>query len=220
MKTEIKKNKGIIKIIIAFAGITVSCLAYGQEAITMGINDIKASSEAINRAVTFGEDVYLGRREGDGFLRIEGMNFKEGIIEADIKGSNTPQQSFVGIAFHGTDDDNYDAIYFRPFNFQNPKRKSNSVQYIAHPTFTWDKLRTDSPGNYESEVNADLDPDDWFHVRIHIRQSRVDVYVNDKDKPTLSVNKLSSTEAGWIGFWTGNFSDGWFRNLKVIPLII
>lgn len=213
----IKKNNRLIAISLVMVLFFIAELAYGQKPISLNAANIKAHSETVNRDASFqGEEIYLAKREGNGFLRIKGLNFNEGLIEADIKGSNTPQQSFVGIAFNGGDDETYEAIYFRPFNFNNPERKSHSVQYISHPTFTWEKLRNDSPGKYEAMLNLKVDPDDWFHVRIHVKPTTVDVYINNNKEPTLRVNRISPREAGWLGFWTGNFSDGWFKNLTII----
>jgi len=216
MKTILENNKEVTKLIALFMSIFGLSIAYAQDSITLDAKVIQTRSVAINRTVTFERnDIYLTAKEGDGYLRINGVNFRQGIIEADIKGSNTPQRSFVGIAFHGSNDQTFEAVYFRPFNFENQERKSHSVQYIAHPTYTWNKLRSDSPGKYEAALNMDIKPDDWFHVRIHVKESTVDVYINDGNVPTLSVDRLSKTDAGWVGFWTGNSSDGWFRNIKL-----
>ncbi len=190
--------------------------AFGQESKSFSISEIKSTSEEFNRAVNYGDHIYLGRAANDGFLKISGINFKNGVIEADVKGSDTPQQSFVGIAFHGADNETYEAVYFRPFNFRNPERSGNSVQYIAHPEYPWQKLRTENPGQYESKLNQDLDPDEWFHVRLQILDSEVKVFVNDYEQPTLTVQRLNNNSGGWIGFWVGNSSDGWFKNLKII----
>jgi len=48
---------------------------------------------------------------------VKGVEFSNGTIELDIRGKDLFQQSFVGIAFHGVDNETYDGIYFRPFNF-------------------------------------------------------------------------------------------------------
>jgi hypothetical protein len=52
------------------------------------------------------------------------------------------------MALHGVDGATYDAIYFRPFIFrtEDPARRLRAVQYIPHPTYTWNKLRAENPG--------------------------------------------------------------------------
>lgn len=175
------------------------------------------NTRVVNRMVSFKDDIYLKEAAGDGFLQIKDLVFKNGTIEADIKGSNTPQHSFVGIAFHGQDSRTYDVIYFRPFNFLNPERKTHSVQYIAHPTYTWDKLRAENPGKYEAALQETVDPDEWFHVRIEVDFPHVTVYVNAQQTASLAVRQLSKGKAGWLGFWVGNMSDGHFKNLRITP---
>lgn len=213
---NMKTQMHFVRFVFWLAGVAFTFTAVGQgHSGYLSLPQIEANSELINREATFGNEIYLDKVEGNGFLRIKDVRFKNGTIEADIKGSNTPQQSFVGIAFHGRDDKTYDAIYLRPFNFKNPERKSHSIQYISHPTYTWEKLRSESLGKYESELNVEVDPNDWFRVRIEINFPEVHVYIDDSKEATLSVTQLSSRSEGWIGFWVGHYSDGWFRNLKV-----
>ncbi|WP_134091188.1 family 16 glycoside hydrolase [Olivibacter sp. XZL3] len=176
----------------------------------------RAQTFVYNRKATFtANEVHLDKRPGDGHLRFDSLSFSNGTIELDIKGKNAFQESFVGVAFHGVNDSTYDAVYFRPFNFQNPERKDHSVQYVAHDHYTWDKLRRDSPGKYEASLPENLDPNKWFHVRIVIEHPNIAVYVEDSAQPALKVEQLSSAKTGWLGLWVGNNSDGFFKNIKV-----
>jgi hypothetical protein len=129
------------------------------------------------------------------------------------------QQSFVGVAFHGVDDTTYDAIYFRPFNFraEDPARRLRAVQYISHPTYTWQKLRAEHPGRYEQPVSPVPDPNAWFHVRVSVAGPKVSVFVNDAREPSLVVDQLSDRKKGLVGLWVGNNSGGDFANLAIIP---
>jgi len=163
--------------------------------------------------------VHLDARDGDGFAWLIGSAFTEGRIDVDLRGANKPGQSFVGIAFRGVDDTTFDAVYFRPFNFKNPEipRRARAVQYISHPQFTWEKLRADSPGQYEAAVSPVPDPDDWFHARIVVQGRQVSVFVNGAVTPSLVVNQLSDRRSGLIGLWAGNGSDGDFANLEISP---
>jgi hypothetical protein len=162
------------------------------------------------------EEVYLNSKPNDGLLWFKGLDFRNGKIELDIKGRDKQGMSFVGIAFHGINDSTYDAIYFRAFNFKNQKRNGHSVQYIAHPKYTWYKLREEHPNKFENRVSPVPEPNDWFHVTIIVEFPVVKVFVNNASKPTLEIKQLSNQKEGWVGFWVGNNSDGYFRNLKVI----
>jgi hypothetical protein len=169
----------------------------------------------VNRKMNFGDDVSFNRKPGDGLLILKDFSFRNGKIELDIRGKDEQGISFVGFAFHGLNDSTYDAVYFRPFNFKNPERNSHSVQYISHPENTWFKLREKHPGIYENTVLPVPEPNEWFHATIVIEYPNVNVFVNNSDKSTLSISQLSERKEGWLGFWVGNNSEGWFKNLKI-----
>ncbi len=168
-----------------------------------------------NRGVNFDSLVYMDRKLGDGVLWYKNFNFGNGKIELDIKGKNEQGRSFVGFAFHGQNDSTYDAVYFRPFNFLNPTNNNHSVQYISHPVNTWSKLRQASPGKYENVINPFPDPNGWFHATILVEYPLVKVFVNNSKEPSLTITQLSKFKEGTIGFWVGNNSEGFFKNLKI-----
>ncbi len=161
----------------------------------------------------------LSENQGDGLAYVQGIEFANGTIELDIKGKDVQQQSFVGVAFHGVDGTTYDAIYFRPFNFkaEDPARRIRAVQYISHPTYTWQKLRAEHPGKYEKAVDPVPDPNAWFHARVVVASPKVSVYVGEAKEPCLVIDQLSDRKKGLIGLWVGNTSSGDFANLKISP---
>ncbi len=168
-----------------------------------------------NREIIVDDVVHLDAKPGDGVLWLKEAIIANASIELDIKGEDARGRSFVGLAFHGLNDSTYDVVYFRPFNFESAQRKTHSVQYISHPEFTWHKLREEHPEMYENLVIPVPDPNDWFHVRIEVDYPEVKAYVNNADEPSLIVKQLSSRKEGWIGFWVGHNSEGWFKNLKI-----
>lgn len=175
-----------------------------------------------NRTLTsFQEKPYkavrLSEKEAEGIAYIKDVQFTTGVIELDIRGKDTPQKSFLGIAFHGADEKTYDAIYFRPFNFKSPDpdKNSHSVQYISHPEFTWQKLRAEHTGQYEKSINPVVDPNKWFHVRIQVSKELIQVFVENAKEPSLQVKPLNNRTSGSIGLWVGNGSGGEFANLKI-----
>ncbi len=169
-----------------------------------------------NRTATLKDDgIYLDEKDGDGFAWIDKIEFGNGSLEFDVKGRDVRGRSFVGIAFHATDTGTFDAIYLRPFNFRSPERKDHSVQYISHPDFGWEKLRTEFPGKYEKEIIPAPLATDWVHVRVDVMGKKVSVYINGSATPSLEVEKLSAQTSGKIALWVGNGSDGEFANLTV-----
>lgn len=171
-----------------------------------------------NRQVSFDQGViHLNGQESDGLLWLNDFTFKNGVIELDIKGKNSPGQSFVGFAIHGASDETFDAIYFRPFNFENPDRNTHSIQYISMPDNDWSSLRSAFPGKFENTINPVPEPvDDWFHTKIVVDFPNVKVFVNDSDKATLEIEQLSDRKQGKVGLWVGNGSEGWFKNIKIV----
>ncbi|MFT3782293.1 MAG: hypothetical protein QM790_09780 [Nibricoccus sp.] len=165
-----------------------------------------------------GKGVHLEGKASTGYARLENLSFANGVIEFDARGKNLVQQSFLGLAFHGAGEKTYDAIYFRPFNFNSSDaaRRLRAVQYVSHPVFTWDKLRSEHPGQYEKPIVPPPDPDGWFHVRVVVAAPKVSVFVNDATAPCLVVDQLSDRKRGWVGLWV-DVAGGDFANLKIIP---
>jgi len=172
---------------------------------------------AFNRVISYDDGLQLDSKSGEGLLWLKDFEFGNGRIELDVKGKDEQGKSFVGLAFHGLNDSTYEAIYFRPFNFKNPERNGHSVQYISHPEYTWNKLRQEHPEKYENTISPVPEPTDWFHVTIIVKYPTVNVFVNNSDEPSLTIEQLISRKEGWIGFWVGNNSEGYFRNFKIIP---
>jgi hypothetical protein len=183
-----------------------------------GLNVFNRSLSSLREGARNG--VRLSEAPGDGVAYLTGVEFSNGAIELDVRGKDVQQQSFLGVAFHGLDDKTYDAIYFRPFNFksEDAARRLRAVQYIAHPTYPWHKLRTDHPGKYEQPVSPVPDPNAWFHVRVVVAHPKVSVFVNEAKEPSLVVNQLSDRKKGLVGLWVGNTSGGDFASFKIIPV--
>ena len=163
--------------------------------------------------------VRLSENPAMGLAYLQAIEFSNGTIECEVRGKDVQQHSFIGVAFHGIDETTYDAIYFRPFNFraENPEKRSHAVQYVSHPTFTWQKLRAEQPGKYEHAVNPVPDPNGWFHVRVIVASPKVSVFVADAKEANLVVNVLSDRKKGLVGLWVGNNSGGDFANFKIVP---
>jgi hypothetical protein len=180
--------------------------------------------EVFNRKVsTFKENdkkgIRFSKNENDGVAWLLGVEFSNGTVELDIRGKDVFQQSFVGIAIHGKDNKTFDAVYFRPFNFQSadPVRKIHAVQYVAYPDYSWQLLREKFNGKFEKAVIPLTNGNEWFHVKITIKYPVVTVFVNGNPEPSLTIEKLNTRTTGKIGLWVGNNSDGDFANLQIKP---
>jgi hypothetical protein len=155
-----------------------------------------------------------------GLAVVEGLEFAEGTLEVDLKGRGKVERCFLGVAFNVADAKNFEAVYFRPFNFlRDPESfRTHSVQYVAWPDNTWEKLRKGKPGQYESTVKPVPDPAGWFHARVEVTKKKVRVWVDDAKEPCLTVDRLGSREKGKVGLWVDS-REGLFSNLKIRPAI-
>jgi hypothetical protein len=204
---------------------SLPAFAAGQQTILPDFNDLLTDEWTIvNRggSVATEGDLTVATfdgRPGDGVAWLEGLDFQNGNIELLIRGKNDPGRSFVGVAFRGVDNETYDAVYFRPFNFvaDNELSRSHMVQYISHPVYTWSKLREEHPDQYENPLPHPPDPDEFFKATIVIEKPVVSVYVNDEAEPCLVVNELSDRVGGRVGLWMGNNSEGSFARMVIRP---
>ena len=155
---------------------------------------------------------------------IPGSSFQDGTMEVNLSGDTAPgappnARGFVGIAFRITADrSHFECFYLRPKNgrAEDQLQRNHSVQYISIPGFGWEKLRSDTPGKYESY--ADLVPGQWTQMKIQVAGSHARLYVNGAEQPTLMVNDLKQSPVnGAIALWIGPGSIAHFADLKVTP---
>src|SRR5947208_8577894 len=64
---------------------------------------LKAPNDRSLSGITDGtkKGVRLSEAPGDGAAYLPEIEFANGVIELDVRGKDVPQQSFVGVAFHG-----------------------------------------------------------------------------------------------------------------------
>lgn len=199
----------------------MTLVSYGQQKLNLVSVLQEQQIKAINRTLSLFESapgaVEMNAAEGDGLAVLKEIAFEAGTIELELLGENNPGRSFIGLAFNIQDEENFEAIYFRPFNFvaTEQARKDHMVQYVNHPEYTWYKLREERTMEFENEIPTPPDPDDWFKAIIKISEKHVAVFLDEKAEPVLKVERLSSSKSDKIGLWVGNGSSGRFRNLVV-----
>ena len=208
----------------ALLGLVFLCmtmLSFGQQKINLATAFQEQQIKAVNRTLSIYEKhpeaVEMNAGEGDGLAIFKELTFETGTIEVELLGENNPGRSFIGIAFNIQDEETFEAIYFRPFNFvaTEQARKDHMVQYIHHPEYTWYKLREERTMEFENELPAPPDPDAWFKAIIKVSEKHVAVYLDEDAEPVLKVERLASFKSDKIGLWVGNGSSGRFRNLVV-----
>jgi hypothetical protein len=207
--------------------VVLSCMtlpAISQKAESFDLHKLARSNglEVFNRQLNLVQEqsrngIQLSKAEGEGLAWITGLEFSEGVIEFDVRGENVKQHSFVGIAFHGVDNNTFDAIYLRPFQFQEQDEtlRARMIQYISLPAFPWRTLRADSPGKYENSINPSPDPNAWIRVKVVVSGNTISTYINDYKEPSLVVQKVTTVAKGRVGLYVADTSGGDFANLTI-----
>lgn len=207
-----------------FTLILLPCFIFGQRQQAIDLANLykKGKLKSVNREIKIvsgdsGGYLKILENKKEGIIWLPVNDFKNGTIEIEMRGKDVFQRSFIGIAFHGVDDINYDAVYCRPFNFfaKDSVRRIHAVQYISHPDFTWEKLRNERNAVFEKEIINPPNPNDWFTMKLVMESTNIKVYINNAIQPSLIVEKLNNRTSGKIGLFTGDSSGGDFKIIKI-----
>jgi hypothetical protein len=155
---------------------------------------------------------------------VKSSDFSNGTIEVNVvglprRGAPPTTRGFVGLAFHVEENGSrYESIYLRMTNGRSVSQleRNHATQYIEQPDYTWQRLRMEHPGEYESYV--DLEAGAWTRIKIVVVGAQAKLYVNGADQPCLIVNDLKLGEKhGRIALWTGSNTEAYFSSLKITP---
>ena len=157
------------------------------------------------------------------FVKIKGVNFKNGIIEVKVLSrllKNAPDfaRGFIGVAFRINDSiTKFECIYLRPVNarVEDQVRRNHSIQYYSYPDYKFDRFRKEAPEKYESY--ADMEMNKWITMRIEVKDAQAKLFINNNQQPSLIVNDLKhgANASGSIGFWVETGTEGYFKDLKI-----
>jgi hypothetical protein len=173
---------------------TLFALAAAAQTINLADQLAAGGFQTINREVAklagTSDTIHFNEKADPGVAWIQGSDFSEGAVEVEVRGRDVLQQSFVGVAFHGTDGQHYECVYLRPFNFraEDPVRHGHALQYMAVPDYDWPRLREEFPEKFEHSVDQSLDPNGWVNLRITVKGEAVQVYVGHVTAPTLQIH--------------------------------
>jgi hypothetical protein len=195
-----------------FANLVITPLPDDQKTVhinlTEALENKKLSLDFHHQLIKYQDSMHsaVGLASSAWMAMVAGINFQSGTIEADLRGRDLFQQSFLGVAFHIKDDAACEVVYFRPFNFNTTDsiRHHHAVQYMQIPEYPWPRLRKEKPEQYESNV---IDPplaDKWFHIKLVVDGEWITAYVNYSCTASLRVKSLWDNREGKIALW----SDG------------
>jgi hypothetical protein len=211
-------------LITAACALLLGLSGFSQKAETLDLHKLAKNKglEVFNRDVTLIDEasykgIRLSKDEGEGVAWLSGVEFSNGTIEFDVRGENVMNHSFVGLAFHGKDNATFDAIYLRPFRFNDGSEelRSHGIQYVSLPEFPWRTLREKWPNKFEHSVDPAPDPNAWIRIRIVVDGPRVTTYVNGNKQPSLEVDKVTNVTTGAVGFYVADTSGGDFANITI-----
>lgn len=161
--------------------------------------------------------------DGPTFLKLSNLDFENGTIELKLLSQiqeNSPfpaARGFIGVAFHiDSTNQHFEAIYLRPSNgrAEDQLRRNHTIQYFSYPDYTYNKLRKEANGIYETY--ADIGLNEWIDVRIEIHDQKAALYINNQKTPTFLVAKLLGPNInGSIGLWVDIGTKGFFKDLKI-----
>ncbi|MFN2510901.1 MAG: hypothetical protein ABR568_05585 [Pyrinomonadaceae bacterium] len=156
--------------------------------------------EGANRAGDARVAEFLGRqalwvRNSTHIIR-SGIDFTDGTIEFDV--APMDKGHFIGLLFRRATPTNQENIYLRAHR----SGLYNALQYAA-------RINGSSTWQLYPEFNAsiDLPRNQWTHVRVEIKGTRLEVYVNNSSTPALVVPRLRGIPIkGSVAFW-GRVND-------------
>jgi hypothetical protein len=228
--TESRFHSRFLRLALAMLALAIGVGTQAGESPAAEIFNFTNLEGIREHGVTVSTGAYRGRNalrvvqpaRGDGFAMLPGVNFQDGVIEADIAIEITTPlfpgaPGFGGIAFRARDDfSGYELFYLRPGNAISPDqaKRNHAVQYVAEPGFGWPLLRRAWPSVYETY--APLEPGAWTHLKIVVTGRDAKLFVNDAPQPTLIVQGLKGEDLnGHVALWGFPGQTTWFSNLRI-----
>lgn len=158
------------------------------------------------------------------YARLVGSDFHDGTIELDVRArlmhwADIDCRGFIGFVFRASEnDDRFESFYVRPRNGRSctePQRRIHTMQYFSYPGYTFAYFRERGISDYEAK--ADIEMDEWIHLKAEIAGASAKFYVDDMETPALVVNEMfgGSDLRGGVGLYVDNGTEGNFKNFKV-----
>ena len=158
------------------------------------------------------------------YARLVGCDFHDGTIEVDVRArlsawADIDCRGFVGFVFRASAaNDRFEGFYVRPRNGRSctdPRRRIHTMQYFSYPGYTFAYFRERGIADYEAQ--ADIEMDEWVHIKAEVKGSEGRFYVDDMETPALVVPQMfaGADARGGVGLYVDNGTDALFRNLRV-----
>lgn len=152
---------------------------------------------------------HLGRTAIAGTAVLEGIDFRDGIVEVDL--AVTGARSYPGILFHRRSDQESERVYLRP---HRAGLYPDAVQYapVRHGVTAWQL--------YHGEGNttaASFPHDTWFTLRLEIRGSQARVFLDGAETAVLEIDHLRhGATGGGIALLGPRNGSAWFSDFRYV----
>lgn len=152
---------------------------------------------------------HLGRQALMGTAILKDASLQDGVIDVDV--AVTGARSYPGVLFRVESPGNAERIYLRPHR-ATLARYPDVVQYL--PMFNGvDSWQLYSGDGFTSYCGVPLGQ--WFHVRLEVKGTQARVFVDDMQKPALTIPRLvRDPAAGGIGLMGPADGTAYFSNLS------
>jgi len=210
-------------------GIILSMTSYSQtiklngnnlEAVNVFMSIEKLMDKEVVKVI---KDSSVKEADEPTFVKIKGINFKNGKIEVKVLSrllTNAPDfaRGFIGVAFRINDSNRkFESIYIRPVNARvdDQVRRNHSIQYYSYPDYKFDRLRKEAPELYEAY--ADMEMNKWITMRIEVKDAQAKLFLDNNTQPSLIVNDLKhgADLSGAIGLWVETGTEAYFSDVKI-----
>lgn len=141
----------------------------------------------------------------NGIATLKDTTFINGTIEFDMY--LTKRQSFPGVRFRITDENNMESFFLRPHLSGKPD--ANQAAPVINGITAW-QLYFGPTYSFSYEYNFD----DWTHVKIVINNTKGQVYLDYAEKPHLSWKLKHVPTEGKIGIG-GSFAPVHYANFII-----
>lgn len=165
----------------------------------------------------------LEQDDANTYVRLNDIDFHNGIIEVDVCGRLLPDapahaRGFIGIVFRANElNSEFESFYVRPTNGRDctdPIRKVHACQYFSFPGYTFSYFREFGIGGYEAPID-DIALGEWCHIKAMIEGQNAIFYVNGREVLRVSDLKHGADARGAAGLYVDIGTDGFFKNLSI-----
>ena len=191
---------------VGVAGASAQTFDRASTRVSLELDRWTSHADTVARGELWGrEALYIGK----GAAFAQGIDLRNGTIELEMA---APEGTgFMGLAFRVQSEDAYEMFFFRPF----ASGTTEAIQY--QPSLmgsgTWQLFHGPANGA------ADFATDRWVPIRVVVRGSQGEVFVDGGETPALVIPDLALGDgSGTLGVWTGSFGTGaYISNLRFTP---